>query len=849
MQMTIDQARRPGLLLAFANRRNRGYMMRSERRSGYSSGGGGRRRPPRKRRPSFIYLFFTLLVSLILWPLGMVMLWRRKVRIQPGTKLLLSMMTLCISIFLIVFTLTVPVNNPDFTAFQDTANDMLDKAAARVAVAGDAAYRKGVRTWHVMEDYGDAALNYSVKHVADGIDKGVELGQDARVRLTEIFKRDTSETPAETTPAATQPGEAAITPPTAEASVEPEDEDALAIEDLPDVDELEEAEGTEAEADDVTEAPETVTHDALSLDVPEETPDPSTGTPLTSGTLSANGAFVEGVANEAPESEAAEASTEPEETPGALTTQSAEETAAVEDEGDSEAQEAADEATQSPEAIEESVEPTSEMTEEAAETTPEATGEAVEESADATPETSEEAVEVTPEATEEAAEATPEATEEAAEATPEATEEAVEATPEATEEAAEATPEATEEAVEATPKATEEAVEASPEATEAVEATPEATEEAVEATPEATEAVEAQPAMTVTVKPAGDATVYFYNGGKAYHRKGCKTIGEDAPQHTLAEAIEAGKRVCGSCNPLSTNIMEAEHVAWVDAGNVIHTTDECPRFTGEWTLISLESALANGGTPCPDCQADRYAASLNAPEAAEEQPGAEETATTEAPEASEAPELAATPEATVEPEATFEVIPEITATLAAPETTPEAVAPEESPALDPTDDSVAEPLLQDAAEETDEDADGAGALIADTWTSEEELAEQAADAAAGGTIALKPAADAMVYHTPNGKYYHRKSTCTNMSGATAFRFGESVQQGYKQCSNCSVPAPELADIPCVWMDGNGLCHTADTCAAFVGDWTLVPREDAMVRKLPGCLACGGDKYVASYSGR
>ena len=44
MEMTFEQAMRPGMLQAFANRRGSGYMMRSEKRGGGSySGGPGRR--------------------------------------------------------------------------------------------------------------------------------------------------------------------------------------------------------------------------------------------------------------------------------------------------------------------------------------------------------------------------------------------------------------------------------------------------------------------------------------------------------------------------------------------------------------------------------------------------------------------------------------------------------------------------------------------------------------------------------------------------------------------------------------------------------------------------------------
>ena len=165
MQMTYEQAMRPGTLMLFA-RGGSGYMMRSEKRGG--AYGSPNRRPPRRKKAGFFYIFFTLLLSVLLWPIGMVMLWQRKVRMTSGTKLLISLLTLCMSVFLIVFALTVPLDNVEFTAFQDKANDWLDKAAADVAVAGDAAMKKTSETWKVMTDFAEAGKK-QLKSVLPGL--------------------------------------------------------------------------------------------------------------------------------------------------------------------------------------------------------------------------------------------------------------------------------------------------------------------------------------------------------------------------------------------------------------------------------------------------------------------------------------------------------------------------------------------------------------------------------------------------------------------------------------------------------------------------------------------------------
>ena len=129
-------------------------------------------------------------------------------------------------------------------------------------------------------------------------------------------------------------------------------------------------------------------------------------------------------------------------------------------------------------------------------------------------------------------------------------------------------------------------------------------------TNETTETVEAAPA-TFTVKPAGEATVYYYDeGSKGFHRSATRHDMRNAPQHTLAEAFAAGKHTCNSCDMPTESILSEEHVAWVDGKNRIHTTDECPSFSGDWRLMPLADAVAAGYEACPDCGAIAYVESV-----------------------------------------------------------------------------------------------------------------------------------------------------------------------------------------------------------------------------------------------
>lgn len=567
MQMTFDQAMRPGVLQAFALKRNKGYVMRSEKRPGYGGGAnGGRNNPRRPKRPraSVPYILLTLLVLLILWPVGIVMLWRKKVRMQAGTKLLISLLTLCISVFLIVFALTIHVDNPKYTEFQDKANDWLNKAAADVAVAGDAAYKKGVETWDVMTEFADNATQPVLNTMADGIDRGVELADDLRAKLLP--------------------------------SAEPEE--------------------TPTASPDIT--PEATESRPLSLEIiaPENTPDPDSAQPLSNGVLTAAGEF------------------KPDETPAPTDTPAP---------------------TEAPEDTEE-------------------------------PEVGE-------------------------------------------------TPEATDEAEDIEWISVEDA---EPEVTE--EPTPEPTP-----TPSPTPEPTPTPVPDIPVKAAGEATVYYNKEGKLYHmQSSCKSM-KSAKAHTLAEAIADGKQKCNTCGSPDKAILEAEDVVWADANKLYHTSDECEKFEGQWTLISLADAIEGDYTPCPDCQADIFAI-VNGP----------------------------TPEPTEEP-------------------TPEPTATPEAATVSPA-------------------------------------------------ATLKPAGDATVYHSSNGKFYHRFSVCKGMTGSSAYKLSE-ITSSYKRCKTCDAPDTALVGKTCLWMDEDGLCHTSDECEKFNGNYTLIERNDALTQGKSGCPDCGADEYL------
>ncbi|MBQ8110443.1 MAG: hypothetical protein IJ124_09825 [Clostridia bacterium] len=527
MQMTYEQAMRPGMLQAFANRRGSGYMMRSEKRTG--SRNGSNRRPPRKRA-GFFYIFITLLLCLILWPVGMVMLWRRKVRLQAGTKLLISLLTLCLSVFLIVFALTVPINNPEFTAFQDRANDWLDQAASNIAAAGDSAYRKSTETWQIMSDFSKAGADLALTKTADLMDKGIDVAGKARLGVEKLLHGNA---PAATeAPQITDAPEITVMPATDAPKPTPSD--------APHTDAPSASPAVEAEAG------------GIDIHLPGQAPDVQTAQPLAAGTLHADGSF----------------------TPDGL----------------SENAVSAPEATKAAEP--EVWTPVEDVTEAPAEAATEAPAEAPAEAATEAPagEPAEAATEAPAEAPTEAATEAPAG--EPAEAATEAP--AGEPTEAATVAPAEEPAEAATEAPAQNPLAV------LVENTEAPDG--DGVMVPVEPTPEAPNAA---------VKPASAATVYYFkDGSKGFHVGAMLHGMNNAPAHTLAEAFADGKTPCKSCGMPDKDILSEENIAWLDENQLIHTTDECAAFAGDWQLIPLAEAVEAGYAACPDCGADAYVESV-----------------------------------------------------------------------------------------------------------------------------------------------------------------------------------------------------------------------------------------------
>lgn len=171
----------------------RNYMMRSEKRDRMvqpaKNDSRQRTRKRRRKGAGFVYKFFMMLLLLLLWPFGLLMLWRRKVRWSGAMKLLVSIVTLAACILIYGFALTIPVNNPQYNAIQDKANDYLDVSADWLVNAGHVVADKSVEVWDGVTNLGDAAMRKGAETLPDVLDKGVEIAGAAREKFVELANK------------------------------------------------------------------------------------------------------------------------------------------------------------------------------------------------------------------------------------------------------------------------------------------------------------------------------------------------------------------------------------------------------------------------------------------------------------------------------------------------------------------------------------------------------------------------------------------------------------------------------------------------------------------------------------
>lgn len=328
--------------------------------------------------------------------------------------------------------------------------------------------------------------------------------------------------------------------------------------------------------------------------------------------------------------------------------------------------------------------------------------------------------------------------------------------------------------------------------------TPEPT---VEPTPTPTPTPEPTPVPTpvptpkplAPVQPAVEAVVYRTSNGRFYHIASTCVGMSSAEADTFGNVVVEGYSPCTNCAvPQPELLSSGELLLWSDEAGIYHTTSHCTKFSGNYQLKNLETCYNDMLSPCDACEATDYVYQAK-----------DELLTTPVPQLTVAPMI------TVEPSA------EATAEAAAvsEDSTPVPAIPTENVTEAPT----AEPTATATPEPTPVPTPSA---------------------------TLKPAAQAKVYYTSNGRFYHMAETCKNMSGAVEHTLQEALNRKMSNCRNCNAPLAEIAkEELVVWVDEQNSFHTGDDCEFFNGSYTLMTLDDAVLANMTACMDCGASEYV------
>ena len=146
------------------------YLVRSQRRASYN-------RAPRKRNRreghGILYGILSLLVSALLWPAGMAMLWRRKLNWSVGVKMISSLLTLILCLCWMGFALTVQTGDPRITYAQDRVNTFLGNSVQTVS-------QKLEKTGENLTAFGQEMGIFAGRELPQAAEKVNSLAQGAR---------------------------------------------------------------------------------------------------------------------------------------------------------------------------------------------------------------------------------------------------------------------------------------------------------------------------------------------------------------------------------------------------------------------------------------------------------------------------------------------------------------------------------------------------------------------------------------------------------------------------------------------------------------------------------------------
>ncbi len=186
VQLALNGAGK-GLNVAFARNSDRDYLVRSEKRPGPRPGSGGqspRRKNRRRKKLNIPYVFFTFLFLLLLYPIGLIFLWVRKIPWKWTTKMGVTLVFAMASVVMISFALTMPLKNVQLQDLQTKGRAALANAGTRMAENWEKSDITPERVWQNTQDIaGNSVLaiqNAVVKGIPALIESTGDVGGNAR---------------------------------------------------------------------------------------------------------------------------------------------------------------------------------------------------------------------------------------------------------------------------------------------------------------------------------------------------------------------------------------------------------------------------------------------------------------------------------------------------------------------------------------------------------------------------------------------------------------------------------------------------------------------------------------------
>ena len=135
-------------------------MMRAERRpGGYGSSSLKNNKRKKKPKKHIAYAIVTVLLLLVLWPVGLVMLWLPKLRWNGGVKFVLSIVTFFVFISLLSIALNLPTDNDTVKQIQQQGLEVMDQAQHYATVAMDSVLDGSARAVDSLNEGWQLALN------------------------------------------------------------------------------------------------------------------------------------------------------------------------------------------------------------------------------------------------------------------------------------------------------------------------------------------------------------------------------------------------------------------------------------------------------------------------------------------------------------------------------------------------------------------------------------------------------------------------------------------------------------------------------------------------------------------